>query len=295
MIVATATDPAYVELTAVLLASLAVHAGPEVEAVYVFCDNVAAADKARMAESWPRGDLCFVDLAADEIERFTRLPVSRHLSRTAYARVLMPAKLPEATGRLLYVDCDTVVNGSLAPLETLDLGGRAVGAVEDAATPERRIARNRKIGLPDSTIYFNSGVLLIDLAAWRAARVAERAFAFVAARPDLPMMDQDALNGALAGDWARLDDTWNRHRPKVGGRYPDPPEVWKAARIIHFIGQEKPNFADCGHPARDVFLRHRRATPYAGRPLRSWLSRKIAKKLNDMKRRLARLRRPRVA
>ncbi|MCK0196768.1 glycosyltransferase family 8 protein [Ancylobacter sp. 6x-1] len=289
MILATATDAGYVELTAVLLASLALQAGEKASRVVVFCDGVSAQDKAKLAASYGREGLSFLDLTDAELDRFGRLPVSRHLSRTAYARVVMPMMLAQERGRLLYLDCDTVVNHPLDALETLGLGGHAFGAVEDAATPERRIARNRRVGLPDATPYFNSGVLLIDLDRWRAAGLTERVFAFAASRPDLPMMDQDALNGAVAGDWAPLGETWNMHRPRKASGADDPLEVWEAAHVVHFVGQEKPNYTDCRHPARDLFLRYRARSAFANAPLKSRLSRKIAKRVAALKRRMARL------
>ncbi|MBS7541761.1 glycosyltransferase family 8 protein [Ancylobacter oerskovii] len=286
MIVATATDAAYVELTAVLLASLAAHAGGEVERVVVFCDNVDAEDQARMRASYPPGRIDFVDLAHEMERHFGARPVNHHLSRTAYARILMPLLLPQAQGRLLYVDCDTLINAPLAPLASLDMQRFAVAAVDDIARldPARHAQRNQTIGLPGEMRYFNSGVLLIDLDQWRREGLSERVMAFAADHPDLPMMDQDALNGTLRGNWLVLDERWNLHRRLVKGRYEGDPVEWDDAAIIHFIGQIKPNYADCAHPARDRFLSHRARTPFAQARMKTKLSRKIEKRLRKWRR-----------
>ena len=154
MIVATATDTAYVELTGVMLASLAAKAAGDFEAVYVFCDGVSDADKKRLAASYGLPNIAFVDLTDDMAQHFAAKPVNHHLSRTAYARILMPLALPEATGRLFYIDCDTLVNAPLAPLATLPMNGYPLAAVDDIAhqVPERHAKRNRDIGLPDEDI-----------------------------------------------------------------------------------------------------------------------------------------------
>jgi lipopolysaccharide biosynthesis glycosyltransferase len=137
--------------------------------------------------------------------------------------------------------------------------------------------------------YFNSGVLLIDLDTWRRENVSERVIAFAVEHPDLPMMDQDALNGALRGQWLVLDESWNLHRRLRSGRYEDAPVDWASVRVIHFIGQVKPNYADCGHPARDLYLEHRKATPFAGEKLKTRWDRKVEKRVRKLRRFFTRL------
>lgn len=293
MIVATATDTAYVELTGVMLASLANKAAGDFEAVYVFCDGVSDADKERLRASYGRADIVFVDMTDDMVHHFAARPVNHHLSRTAYARILMPLSLSEATGRLFYVDCDTVVNASLAPLASMPMDGFALAAVDDIArqVTERHIKRNRDIGLPDEMRYFNSGVLLIDLENWRRQRVSERTIAFINDHPTLPMMDQDALNGALRGEWLPLDESWNLHRRLEKGVYTDDPALWREARIVHFIGQVKPNYTDCNHPARDLYFEHRARTPFASVPLKTKFGRKVEKRVRKLRRFFGKLKR----
>lgn len=294
MIVATATDTAYVELTGVMLASLAAKAAGDFEAVYVFCDGVSDADKKRLAASYGLPNIIFVDLTDDMAQHFSARPVNHHLSRTAYARILMPLALPEATGRLFYIDCDTLVNAPLAPLASLSMNGFPLAAVDDIAhqVPERHAKRNRDIGLPDAMRYFNSGVLLIDLDTWRRERVSERTIDFIASRgATLPMMDQDALNGALQGHWLPLDESWNMHRRLEKGVYKGDPSVWKDARIVHFIGQVKPNYTDCNHPARELYFEHRARTPFANVPLKTKLGRKVEKRVRRLKRFAGKLKR----
>ncbi|TSJ62847.1 glycosyltransferase family 8 protein [Starkeya sp. 3C] len=293
MIVATATDTAYVELTGVMLASLADKAAGDFEAVYVFCDGVSDADKERLRASYGLPNIVFVDMTDEMVRHFAARPVNHHLSRTAYARILMPLSLSEATGRLFYIDCDTLVNASLAPLASLPMDGFALAAVDDIArqVPERHIKRNRDIGLPDEMRYFNSGVLLIDLEKWRADRVTERTIEFINSRPTLPMMDQDALNGALRGAWLPLDESWNLHRRLEKGVYTDDPSIWREARIVHFIGQVKPNYTDCNHPARDLYFEHRARTPFASVPLKTKFGRKVEKRARRLRRFFGKLKR----
>ncbi|HSI40548.1 MAG TPA: glycosyltransferase family 8 protein [Xanthobacteraceae bacterium] len=293
MIVATATDANYVELTGVLLASLAHHARGDIEKTYVFADRLSAHEKQQLQTSYGSDNLEIIDLTESDLLTLAGLPSHRRLSRTGYARLLMPAKLGDAHQRLLYIDCDCVINGPLTPLVDLSLEGHVLAAVADNLTSlkESQAARNRLIGLPEDTRYFNSGVLLIDLDRWRAEDVSERVRAFRMEHPELQTLDQDSLNGTLKGEWLELSDVWNMHRRLFHGQYRDPLEVWQGARILHFTGQAKPNYKDCTHPAQAIFLAHRARTPWADAPLKSFLGRKISLKLQKLHRSFSSLKR----
>ena len=64
--------------------------------------------------------------------------------------------------RALYLDPDIIVTGSIAELWNTDLSGRAVGAV-----PIPGSTRPALIGMAPDAPYFNAGVMLFDLNAWR--------------------------------------------------------------------------------------------------------------------------------
>lgn len=293
MIVATATDTGYVELTAVLLASLAANARDDYNRVYVFGDRLSTDEKQKLRASYPLDNLEIIDLTEDDMRYLAGMPISLHVSRTTYARFLMPFKVDQSETRLLYVDCDAIVNDSLASLRDLDMQGLAVGAVHDDARrrENRHFERNLAIGLPEDTNYFNAGILLIDLVRWREEKLTERASQFATEHPNLPVLDQDALNGALRGNWLELDERWNLHRRLEKGHYKGPPVDWEGAGIIHYIGQIKPNHADSLHPARDIFLKHRKNTAYDGALMKGKLDRKIEKRVRKLKRLVARVRR----
>lgn len=124
----------------------------------------------------------------------------------ANARLFWPDLLPDAAERVLYLDCDTIVCGSLAPLFSYDLAGKTVGAVRDALTGRYKSL----LDFPASEPYFNSGVLLIDTAHWRERQVSERiAVHAESVRADYPFPDQDLLNLVLRGNVAILPPAYN--------------------------------------------------------------------------------------
>lgn len=74
--------------------------------------------------------------------------------------------LPENVNRILYLDCDTIVRHNLNKLWSTTLDETEVIAAGIKPTVAQK-TRNR-LNLPQDRYYYNSGVLLVDLAKWRA-------------------------------------------------------------------------------------------------------------------------------
>ena len=141
---------------------------------------------------------------AEELQALA-LPCYRG-SQAANLRLLFERVLPQDTTRVLYLDCDTLVCGSVAELATLALGGKAVGAVRDSLTARYK----RLLGLDEAQNYYNSGVLLIDVARWREQALSERVTDFLKGnRAPLLYPDQDLLNLALGDEIATLPIRYN--------------------------------------------------------------------------------------
>lgn len=171
-----------------------------------------------------------------DLSRFEGFETMPYLSKMTYARLLIPRVVGEEVDRVLYLDADTLVLKDLEPLWNADLGNAVVGAVRDIDSTVHR----QRLGLPggDEAGYFNAGVLLVNLARWRAERISEKAIEFLQEHPDSPLSDQDALNVACAGLWRELDGRWNRmlHPSQGYGAM----EVVDLPSIIHFGGRHKP-------------------------------------------------------
>jgi lipopolysaccharide biosynthesis glycosyltransferase len=124
--------------------------------------------------------------------------------------------------------------------------------------------------------YFNSGVMVIDLQAWRAARI-EQCCLEAASRLQhrTKWLDQHVLNTCLAGRWGLLPPVWNKQffldlfpdwrcSPYEEAEFQ---EARSQPAIIHFCTKTKPWHAFCDHPREEV-LAYRaalRATALGGR------------------------------
>lgn len=165
------------------------------------------------------------------------LPGTRSFPPMVYARLLLDQLLPAEVERVLYLDCDLYVRAPVERLLEMALDGKSLAA---ASEPGRQhlIAgddmRTRQGPFDPAEPYFNSGVLLIDRAAWRRADL-PGFLAGLHASGELARLyhDQDVLNLRFRGDWLALDPRWNLTKPHPALRAFDP-------FIVHYTTGQKP-------------------------------------------------------
>ncbi|MFN2464903.1 MAG: glycosyltransferase family 8 protein [Candidatus Dormibacteria bacterium] len=201
------------------------------------------------------------------------LPLFGHISRTMWYRLQLPDLLPEVN-RVLYLDADVIAMDDPAPLFTLDLDSFYLAAVDNVFERER-MTRPAELGLPAGQRYFNSGVLLMNLAAMRADGCSQALLSCARERAaDLLWPDQDVLNLVLGGRRLPLPPRWNVMNAMLdfdwAGEYFDAAALDDARRhpaLRHFEGPGvcKPWHPDCIAPHRAAYLEHLAATPWGGR------------------------------
>lgn len=168
-------------------------------------------------------------------------------SLATYARLLLGELLPKAWDRVISLDPDTVITGSLRGLWATPLNQNTLAAAVEYYWPvvssRYGVPDWRELGLRCDAAYFNVGVMLLDLREWRERQVGEQAMAYVRTRADtIFMMDQEALNAIVGGDFIQLDPAWNansywRRPERCIGVHAD---LLQRAHIRHFSGQFKP-------------------------------------------------------
>lgn len=263
------TNALFLQHAAVCLASLLANNRDMVFNIVVASQPEEDLDEAKLRRSLARFPNQSLTLRKFAIPKGAVLPLSpqEHYTLDIYTRLWVGEFFPPETDRVLYLDVDLVVTESVAPLWHADLAGALMGAV-DIPGSDRGVTL---LGMRAEDGYFNSGVLLIDVAQWRATRAAEEALAYMQANPAVrgtPVFDQDALNACFHGRTKRLDYRWNVIRPF----FYDPPtlplepstlaRICREARIIHFNGASKPWSYFCDHPRRAEYQKYLRMTEW---------------------------------
>lgn len=127
-----------------------------------------------------------------------------------YFRLFMEEALPASVRKAIYLDTDTIVEKPLRELWETDLGDNILGAIPEpylAGTPHLS-----EIGLDANDIYFNSGVMLMNLDMMRNEHTGRRCIDWVKANKAIATSpDQDALNVIAKGRTLMLHPRYNLH------------------------------------------------------------------------------------
>ena len=114
-----------------------------------------------------------------------------------------PAGVPQ---RLVYLDADTIVTGSLEGLFSTECSIKTVGMVYDTLANHHKYA----IGLSEEDGYFNSGVILYDVKKWIDGDFTGKIIDHVKnVRAQYPSPDQDLINVVLRGEITVLPFRYN--------------------------------------------------------------------------------------
>lgn len=131
-----------------------------------------------------------------------------HVSIGAYLRLFAADLLPNNISKVLYLDCDIIVNKSLQELWNTDISNIAAGVIIDSGHFIED--RNMMCGLENAEQYFNSGVMLINLDYWREHNLLSDFLEFIKSHKDvLRSHDQDVLNATLKGHTVYLPIIYN--------------------------------------------------------------------------------------
>ena len=191
-------------------------------------------------------------------------------SYAANIRMFISEIFPEEIKRVIYLDADTIVMSDISDIYKADLKGHTLGMVYDSLGEGHK----GEIGLTPDEGYYNSGVILFDVKAWKEKGYTGRIIDHVkTVRAQYPSPDQDLLNVVCRGDIMTLPPSYNFQpfhkayavkdyfRNYGHTLYYSKEEIGEAAAgpvIIHFfrfVG-EFPWNKDNVHPFNDIFDRY---------------------------------------
>lgn len=247
--------------------------------IYVISTGIGEDSRGRLesiAQEFGRG-LHILDLS-DIRERFGYETHSGRFDISAMGRFFLGDILPEAD-RYLYLDCDTVACASLERLYAKDLRGNICGAVME---PTIYAQTRAMIGLTAKDMYFNSGVLLIDMQAWREAGIDAKLREYYRSIDGRSAFcDQDAINAVLKGRIMPLPPRYNFFSNYYYYSYDAlvqldrsyagfPRRAFDRAKahptIVHYAGDERPWIRGSRNPYGYLYREYLKLTPWAGTP-----------------------------
>ncbi len=237
-IVSTANDQYAQHLGVMLISLLENTKNRELVNIFIIDGNISKTNKKRLNKVVGRFNKTITFLMPNE-RLFRKLPSDStidYITKDTYFRILLSKLLDKTIKKILYLDCDLIVNNDITELWNTNIKNYVLAAVDESfiLNPIKKRRLVLELGLPSNSLYFNAGVLLINLEKYRKDKVSERIINFLHSHPKLKFMDQDALNAVLQNKWLQIDYKWNY----TTYHWDALPHVKPA--IIHFCGRNKP-------------------------------------------------------
>ena len=179
--------------------------------------------------------------------------------------------------KLLYLDCDMAIQKDLSPLFEIDVSDVYAAVVKDTITMHGSHEHLEFLEYKQD-IYFNSGMMLLNLERLRADGMPEKLLDYRLNGKN-GFMDQDALNVVFAGkikcvspyfnlltcffDWDSVEEL----SAFYGVEFPRSKILaYQNAYILHFGDKEKPWLCEAGYLST-LYIEYHKLSPYADRPL----------------------------
>ncbi|QOX65806.1 glycosyltransferase family 8 protein [Anoxybacterium hadale] len=239
-------DSNYLKPLRVMLKSMFLNNADEVFQIYVLHTSLKEEEITELESFVSAHHSCLVVIRVSD-DWFQDAPVLFHYTREMYFRLLAHQLLPQDLDRILYLDPDILVLNSVRKLYNTNMEGFLYAAAFHDKISVREINRVRLLPYEIES-YYNSGVLLMNLAQLRKEADEREIFRFVEEnRAKLVMPDQDILNALYAKQIKSLDELYYNYDARyyiyykltTNGSF-DMDRVINETVFLHFCGKKKP-------------------------------------------------------
>ena len=195
-------------------------------------------------------EISFCDVTEQLNSIQDRLPVRDYYSKTTYYRLFIAEMFPEYE-KTIYIDSDTIVQGDISELYSIDIGEAYVGACHEQAmvqVDEFGTYAEKVVGVSRHN-FFNAGMIVINSKQFREHRVLDKFIEYLHEYDFVVTQDEDYLNLICKDRVCWLDQRWNT---EIFGEIP---YAIEEAKILHYIMTSKPwHYRDCRHG--DIFWKY---------------------------------------
>lgn len=173
-------------------------------------------------------------------------PTTSRYPQEIYYRIFAARYLPDSLDRILYLDPDIIVNGSVAELYHLPMDEYYFAAASHTG-PLMTTINSIRLDMDEDSPYINSGVMLMNLKLLRKEQNFDEVFRFIEKRKNfLILPDQDIIS-SLYGSKIYALDTFRYNMTERLYKLHAPFEkdldldwVRRHSVIIHYCGRNKP-------------------------------------------------------
>ena len=250
--VCVACDDNYAKYAGVVIASVISSSAADDDLhFYILDGGIKEENKTKINELKSIKDcqINFVKIDNDMFADYLSVKTHSYISIPTFYRLKLPTLLPNVD-RVIYFDCDMVINSSLKDLFNSNLDNCPVAGVKDL---------NKRM-LKKNPTYVNAGMLVMDIKNMREQNVEAEFLAWTRKHIDtIKVGDQEIINEVLKDRIKIVDDEWNVQSSNFTNRssYTHNPKV------IHYVARKKPwHWASFSYH-RDLYFKYLQLTPWA--------------------------------
>lgn len=194
----------------------------------------------------------------DKVLQFVNITEKDHISIESYFRLFIPELIPEED-KIIYLDCDIIVQNSLSELYNIPL---ITNGIKHYVAGVRDLDARRNILRLKTKRYINAGVLLIDSLSMREDKIFHRLVDVLRNETHrLEMHDQDVVAIVLGDTMKYIPDKWNGQIARLPVK--EAVSRLHQANILHYVGHKKPWLPNKRAKFIDNYFKYQRLTPFA--------------------------------
>lgn len=166
-----------------------------------------------MLKGYKNISLRFLDVSG-YINTKVKIPLS-HYREECFFRLFTPELLSDYE-KIIFTDCDLVLQDDIMQLNQFDLNGKPLAACIDfimnahygLSWVDWKDYVGKVLGLKDIYSYVNTGVIVVDVKKYLKRQIRQKCLSIME-KQELRTLEQDALNSVLQTDIAKLPTAWN--------------------------------------------------------------------------------------
>lgn len=244
-------DDNYSEYAGVVIASVLANAKPTDEPVFYILDGgISNKHKQEILtlKNIKDCEIKFVKINEDSFDSYKKVKSHQYVTLATYYRLKLPTLLPHVS-KIIYLDCDVIVQTSLYDLFNFDLKGYPIAGVHDI----------KKHIVKDNPSYVNAGMLVVDLKRVVELNLEQKFLEYTKKHIDtIKVGDQEIINEVCKGNILILEDEWNVQSSNFTNRS----SYTKYPKIIHFTAKKKPWHYGSFSYHRDLYFKYLQLTPW---------------------------------
>ncbi|MCD8377331.1 MAG: glycosyltransferase family 8 protein [Candidatus Gastranaerophilales bacterium] len=256
MNICLATDDNYSEYAGVVIASILANTKCNNITFYILDGGISGENRTK-TEKLKEINPCeikFIKIDNELFNDYSKIKTHKYINIATFYRLKL-ASLLEGVDKVLYLDCDVVVNSDISELYNTGISDYYAGGVSDISNQ----THHRKPELDEGSLYVNAGMLIFNLNRIREDNIEAKYLEYTRQHFDeIFVGDQQIINVVLQGHIKQIDDGWNVQSSNFVNRS----GYAKNPKLVHYIGRQKPWLFGSMNYYKNLYFKYLQLTPW---------------------------------